>query len=247
MESYSAVYPENNQLRIQEAKLPSNPAATGVRPKAKSSGIIYWFLGASVALVLLIGGFFIAAAAAGLYFYKSRTSVVYAEKFPKPAEKPNPPANKTPVTTEPKTNSGVITNDSIKVYFWTRKYVGRFSLLQVFEKRSTGYFLNADGEASAFYGVRGKREDVMIHMATYTSKETAKTEFIETFKKEKKAGARVIGDVYENEKEISASYQRGVAYVLTFCSFRTPTTSCYRILSPNKTALLDFDEEFFKQ
>jgi hypothetical protein len=246
MEPSTAVYSEINQRGIQEAKLPPNPyQAAAVQPEVKGSTAIFWVLGGAAALVLTIGGFLILAA--GIYFYSVKGRDLKTQEYPPPAVKSQPPVSSNPALDQPQKDSAVITDETIKDYFQSRKKIGKFNLLQVFDKRSTEFFPNADAAASAFYSSGGKKEHVIINMTTYASKDKARTEFSETFKREKQAGARNIKDYYESENEIGATYQRGVVYVLNFCSFRNESRAyCYRMVSPDKAALVEFHGSFFK-
>lgn len=241
--------PENEQPKNQEAKpeLPQTPPPAS-RTKAQSSGEIYWVLGGAVAFILFIGGFFVVAVF-GTYLYTSRAKAVSTEKYPKPSENPNrnvPVKSNTPDSSS-KINPSLITNETMKGIFKVKQKAGKFELVKVIETRSTGYFLTADAEAGALYSDRGKKENVLIDMAAYASKVKAKDEFTEMVKTDKAAGAKILTDIFEDEKTINAIYQLGKVHVLTFCSFRVDSvTFCYRLVSSDRTALIDFHNGFFK-
>ena len=246
-ESYIQFNTEYNQLRMPEAKNSSNQNSrvTAIQPKVKSNSKIYWILGAVATLILLMGGFFVVTAF-GIYLYAHRANTVNAEKYKNPTDSPNLPNKPKSSNPTPKIDSSLITNETIKGVFETKNKVGKFELLKVLETRSTGYFLGADAEAGAIYSGRGKNEDVIIDMATYLSKEKAKNEFIEMVKTDKKQGAKMLGDILEEEKTISTVFQSGKLYVLTFCKLKVDSfTPCYRLSSFNRVALIDFHDSFF--
>ena len=246
-ESYIQFNTEYNQLRTPEAKNSSNQNSrvTAIQPKVKSNRKIYWILGAVATFILLTGGFFVVTAF-GIYLYAHRANTVNAEKYKNPADSPNLPNTPRPSNPAPPSDSSLITDKTVKGVFETKNKVGKFELLKVLETRSTGYFLGAEAEAGAIYIGRRKNEDVIIDMATYLSKEKAKNEFIEMVKTDKKQGAKMIGDILEEEKTISAAFQSGKLYVLTFCKLKVESfTPCYRLSSFNRIALVEFHDSFF--
>lgn len=203
----------------------------------------FWMLGAMAIFILLMCS---VGVIGGTAFY------VFSRQTKKETVTNSPNYPKQPVTTptqnKPATDSEklLLTDKGVKVVFETKKVVGKYQIVSIFEKRSAEYFPAADGQSGAMYMGKQKNENIIIIAATYSSREKAKSEFTEMIAGEKKGGAKMIVDNLEKDDTINAVYQRGVLSVISFCNFRNENlTVCYRIAATDRNVLVDFHDNFF--
>ena len=221
---------------------------SAVAPKKEGSNM-YLIFGGLAALVL-VGFLFIGALAIGYLVYTSKTNVARVDNTDK--NRTPYPINSRPTPTETKPNkTGISFGDKeLEAVFMIKKQVGKFSYVSTLPAASSDKknFQNSDGEASAMYEVKGKKEDIVYCIASYPSSEKAQTEFKNYIEREKEKGAKMITDtmIDDKGKSINASYQLGVLTVLTFCSWKLDTvTMCHRIGSPERAAVVDFHNSWF--
>lgn len=136
-------------------------AAAATSPNAQKAGNtkLYWILGI-VGAVILLGGFFVVALAAGIYFYSSQNET--AIENPKPKPNPNTTKEKPATDTEnvsPKTTilgdlASKAKDTSLKDYIEVNyKNIGEFKMQTVsdIEVKEKKVFRSSDDESFAIY------------------------------------------------------------------------------------------------
>lgn len=218
----------------------------------KSNSKIYWILG-GLSVLILGGGLFIVVAAVGIYFYSSQRNVTKLEntdrnRTPYPINsRPTPSDRSTPSDK----NGTVFSDEELAAVFLVKKQVGKFAYVSTLPAADTPdkkTFHNSGGEATAMYSGKGKNEDIIYSIASYSSSEKAQTEFKNFVEREKQKGARMIVEIMTDNrnKSINASYKMGVLTILTFCSWKVETAPmCHRIGSPQGASVVDFHNSWF--
>lgn len=221
-------------------------------PPKKDSSNMYLILGGLAALVL-VGGLFIGAVVIGYLVYSAKTNVARVEnndktRTPYPVNSRPTPSDKSTPTDKTKTVFG---DEELAAVFMIKKQVGKFTHLSTFpaaDNPEKKIFQNSGGEAKAMYGSKDKNADIIYCIASYSSSETAQTEFKNFIEREKQNGAQMIVNIMTDSqnKSINASYRIGVLTVLTFCSWKMEAaTLCHRIASQQGTSVVDFHNSWF--
>lgn len=227
----------------------TNYAAT---PPPKNNSKIYWILGGLGGLIL-VGGLFVVVVAVGIYFYSANKNVTKVENTDK--TRTPYPINSRPTPSDKSTQSDntdtVFGDEELAAVFSVKKQVGKFThytTLQPADSPEKKLFQNSGGEATAMYGVKGKNENVIYSIASYSSREKAQAEFKNYIDREKQKGAQMIAEIImdQQNKSVNASYKLGATTVLTFCSWKLDNiTLCHRIGSPQGATVINFYNSWF--
>ena len=221
------------QMNSAEANVCSkcrmNLEPTQVKPTVKSNKM-YWMLG-GIATVVLLGGFFVVALAAGLYFYNRPTTT-----FDKPSETN---VNKQEITEKQDNRIERIPflNETIDS---KHTVLGKFKLQKVtrVSDREKRVFEESKDEAFALYSTDEKKNplQILFSIAKFSTSNDAKTDAAAVKKKlvnEKKA--KIIRETNLSDGVIISYKQNNLIGILD-CKDRT----CLQITGIDGTKVSDF-------
>jgi hypothetical protein len=187
-----------------------------------------------VAVVLLVGGGIVIAAAIGFFVFTNRLSDPPRDYDPPrpanlgtnrefPKERPDSPDR-----TEALINA-----------LKQRPTIGGYSLQNVVPQHSARQYQNSSGEVKGIYTSSGKTVTFLV--AQYESKAFAATEFGRMVGRAKGSGARVVANLKVTGKTINAAFENGIQKTVAYCNWPDgAAVLCHQVTSDDTAALDEF-------